>query len=327
MAKTLEHTVVTTNLREHPAVRAWSDVRRMPLVPESIEILKNRNDSRVYRLFGVGPEGSNVVAKQCPKANGLAERLVYERVLPHLPFVALQYYGLLEEQDTEFCWFFMEDAEGVQYSPDIKEHLIQVAEWLGVMHTSAPEAVAELGLPSRGPNDYLGRLCSACDRIRHSLANPALSHDDRAVLNGILYQFGFLEQHWGQIEECCNGMPRTFVHADLCRSNVHLRATPRGMGVAAFDWECAGWGVLAVDLALAGLDLPTYRSVVRKAWPGLDLEDFQRFTVIGRIFRLLEVVELESWSLASEWLHKPMKHMRCYRAEIADAIRAAGLEQ
>lgn len=326
MGKTLEQTVVTTDLREHPAVRAWLEVRRVSPVPETLEILKSRNDSRVYRLAGVGPEGSNVVAKQCPKANAFAERFIYEQVLPHLPFVALRYYGLLEEPNTEFCWFFMEDAEGLPYSPDIEEHGVLAAEWLGTLHVCGMEVAAGLGLSDRGPDHHLDCLRLARDRICHNLANPALNHDDRDVLNGVVHQCDLLERHWGQIEERCKGIPRTFVHADLCLSNVQVRPTPCGIGLVVFDWESAGWGALAVDLVLTGLRLPTYRSVVRKAWPELDVEALQGFARIGRILRLLRFVECESTTLAGQWLHKPMKHMRCYRTELSDAMRASELE-
>ena len=321
-----EHGTIRTDLVEHPAVRAWSELRPARVVPEAIEILKSRNESKVYWLSGVGPRGSNVVAKWCPRANGWAERTIYQEVLPHLPFVALRYYGLLEDQDAPFCWVFIEDAAGVPYSPETEAHRVRAAEWLGVMHTSAPEAIAKRGLPDRGPDRYLGCLRSARERIRRNLGNPALNHDDRTVLNSIVCQCGVLEQCWRRVEECCARMPRTFVHGDFNGSNLHLRTTAAGIALLPFDWECAGWGVLAVDLVLAGLDLPTYRSAVRRFWPSLDLEAFQRFAVIGRIFRLLGFVEWESKGLACKWLHKPMKHMRCYEAEIAREIKAAGLE-
>ncbi len=322
-----EHAAIPTDLSEHPAVRAWSELRPTQVVPEAIEILKSRNDSKVYRLSGVGPGRSNVVAKWCSRANALAERTIYEGVLPHFPFSTLRYYGLLEEQDAPFCWVFIEDAEGVPYSPDIEEHRIRAAEWLGVMHTSAPEAIAELGLPDRGPECYLGCLRSAREGIRRNLANPALTDDDQAVLYGIVSQCDVLEQRWGQVEECCDGIPWTFVHGDFNASNVHFRAAPSGIALVPFDWECAGWGVLAVDLVLAGLDLPTYWSVVRRCWPNLDMQALRRLAVVATIFRLLAFADWESPSLASKWLHKPMKHMRCYQAEIAHVIQAAGLEQ
>lgn len=332
MGKTLAQTFVTTELREHAAVRAWSEARgvprvpRVPRVPESVQILKNRNDSRVYRLVGVGPGGSNVIAKQCPKANASAERFIYEKVLPRLPFVALQCYGFSEERNTRFCWFFTEDAEGVPYSPEIQEHGALAAAWLSTLHTCGVKAAAELRLSDRGPDHYLGCLRMARDRIRHNLANPALNHDDRAVLRSVLHQCDLLEQHWGQIEEWCVGIPRTFVHADLCVSNVQVRPTRCGISLVVFDWESAGWGALAVDLVLAGLDLAAYHSFVRRCWPRLDLEALQEFARLGRVFRLLGFVECESTTLAGEWLHHTMKHMRCYGTELSDAIRASGLE-
>jgi Phosphotransferase enzyme family len=327
MGKTLAQTFVTTDLREHPAVRAWSEARRVRLVPESIRILKDRNNSRVYRLAGVGPEGCNIVAKQCPKANASAERFIYEKVLPHLPFVAaLQCYGFLEEQNTEFCWFFMEDAEGVPYSPEIEEHSVLAAVWLGRLHTCGVKAAAGLSLSDRGPDYYLGCLRLARERIRQNLANPALNHDDRDVLTSILHQCDGLAQRWDQIEEWCVRIPRTFVHADLCLSNVRVRPAHGGPGLVVFDWETAGWGALAVDLVLAGLDLPTYHSLVRRLWPSVNLEALRKCARLGRVFRLLGFVECESTTLAGEWLHKPMKHMRCYRTELSDAIRVSGLE-
>src|SRR5215470_4550470 len=154
MGKTLAQMVVTNNLREHAAVRAWLEVRRVPLMPESVQVLKNRNNSRVYRLAGVGPGGCNIVAKQCPKAKASAERFIYEKILPHLPFVALHCYGFLEEQNTEFCWFFMEDAEGVSYSPEIEEHGVLAAAWLGRLHTCGVKSAAGLSLSDRGPDYY-----------------------------------------------------------------------------------------------------------------------------------------------------------------------------
>src|SRR5712692_5645172 len=322
-----EHAVIQSDLSEHPAVRAWSKLRPTQIVPEAIEILKNRNDSKVYRLLAVGPGRSNVVAKRCPKANALAERFIYDNVLPQLPLVTLRHYGLLQEQDAEFCWAFMEDAEGVPYSPDIAEHCVLAAEWLATMHTSVLGVAAKLDLPDRGHGAYLGCLRSACDRIRQNLANPALTEDDQAVLYGIVSQCDVLEQRWGQVEECCDGIPWTFVHADLHESNLHVRTSPGGATLLPFDWESAAWAVPAVDLALPGLDLPTYWSVVRKSWSSLEIKALRRLALVGKIFQLLGCIDWESKSLASEWLHRPMKHMRCYEAEIAREIEAAGLEQ
>ncbi len=90
-----------------------------------------------------------------------------------------------------------------------------------------------------------------------------------------------------------------------------------------FDWESAGRSILAVDLSLAGLDIPRYRSVVQASWPGLEVENL---VLVGNIFQLLSLIDWESKRLYQEWLHKPMKHMKYYLAEMARAIRTAELD-
>src|SRR5262249_17885356 len=131
-----EQASVGTDLMDHAAVRAWSELRQARVVPERIEVLKSRTKSSVYRLCSVGPGGSHVVGKRCTKTNALAERFINEEVLPHFPFTTLGYYGLVEEPDTEFCWVFIEDAKGVPYSPDVEEHRVLASEWLSVLHTT-----------------------------------------------------------------------------------------------------------------------------------------------------------------------------------------------
>src|SRR3712207_2470223 len=51
--------------------RAWIRFRSERVQPENIEIL---NEERfIYRLNGVGPEGSTVIAKQCEQGTGMME--------------------------------------------------------------------------------------------------------------------------------------------------------------------------------------------------------------------------------------------------------------
>jgi hypothetical protein len=82
----------------------------------------------------------------------------------------------------------------------------------------------------------------------------------------------------------------------------------------------------ASDLALKGLDMHVYCSTVRESWPGLDVETLRGVALVGNIFQLLAHVDCESKGLSQEWLHRPMKHMGSYRAEMARAIEAGQLE-
>src|SRR5207249_6592353 len=100
-------------LAEHRAVRAWAALNPDRVVPESIEVLKFKrleSKSAVYRLNGVAPDGSAVVAKRCLAGTASVERIIYEEFLPQMPLPAVRYYGNVEEPGGEFCWLFLENA-------------------------------------------------------------------------------------------------------------------------------------------------------------------------------------------------------------------------
>ncbi len=308
---------------EHPAVRAWLELDAGRPKPTSIETLKRRNASQVYRMAGVGPDGSDVIAKRCPRSGGLAERTIYQEVLYRLPGRSLRFYGLVEDNGTEFCWVFLEDAGGMPYSPAVAEHGQLAAEWLAGLHTGALATARELCLPDRGSGCYLGSLRSGRDGIRVNLDNPALAENDGAVLTTIGRLCDDAETLWPRIEECCSAAPLTFVHSDLHAGNIHV--SPDGNALLPFDWESAGWGVPAIDLGLPGLDLGVYSSAVGSVWPELQLGLIQRLALVGRLFQLLALVEWESKGLSSQWLYRPMKRMRYYLAEMSEALLAAEL--
>src|SRR5437867_2073874 len=84
-------------LSEHRAVKAWAALNPERVEPKEIEILKLKNKSAVYRLVGVGEEGSSIVAKRCRAVTASVERMIYEEFLPLLPLPSLRYYGHLDE--------------------------------------------------------------------------------------------------------------------------------------------------------------------------------------------------------------------------------------
>src|SRR6266498_1107164 len=102
MPKRVTKVVTPTNMLEFPAIKARRELRPEPVQPDEIEILKGRKETamkRAYRLAGVGPEGSAVIAKWCRRAKALIEHTIYEEVLRHLPIPTLRCYGLVEERD------------------------------------------------------------------------------------------------------------------------------------------------------------------------------------------------------------------------------------
>jgi aminoglycoside phosphotransferase (APT) family kinase protein len=107
-----------------------------------------------------------------------------------------------------------------------------------------------------------------------------------------------------------------------------------GIEILPFDWEHAGRGVPAVDLAqatfssttfLANPDLDAYRATVQ--WPRLGFETIRRLAAYGTVFRCLAALHWESQRLVYEWVEWPVKNMTLYESELAMAVQAASLRQ
>jgi len=338
MPKRAAAEIINTNLLEHPAVKAWSALSERRVEPRSIEIVHEKQRSAVYRLAGVGPGGAAIIAKRCWMATALLERTIYEEILPHLPVTALHYYGFTEGDD-KIGWLFLEDAGGEKYSPYIEEHRALAAQWLGLMHTSAAHLATVDRLPDQGPGHYLEHLHSGRAKILRGLTNPELKADDLVVLENIITQFEILESRWHQIEEFCAALPRTLVHGDFIGKNLRIRAGQAGIALLPFDWEMAGWGVPAADLAQSARlgtgdfsakrggfsakpDVATYWLVVREPWPSLDLQTIQQLASCGKMFRSLAAIDWKAHSLTYDWVEWAMGHMRIYQVELIDAIQA-----
>jgi hypothetical protein len=316
-------------LLDQSAVMAWRTLRPRRVEPASIQILKDGRKKRaICRLTGAGLRGAAVIAKRCDKATGFIERTIYEQVLPHLPVTAPHYYGFVDEDDT-FCWLFLEDVGSQRYSPHLEEHRVLAARWLGLMHTAAARVATTVRLPDRGPNYYLEHLRSARGAILRSLTNPALGADDAAVLKSVVCQCDTLESGWTQLEKCCAGVPATLVHGDFRRKNLYVQSTDQaGTGLFPIDWETAGCGVPAADLAPSRrrysghhVDLATYLSIVRESWPSLDMPALHELVRAGSIFRRLAAIDWASASLSFEWTEGPVGLLRGYQAELADMMQ------
>ena len=248
MAKDILAEVPETDLLEHPAVIAWRKVAPDHGAPDRITKLKETRRSRVYRLHGAGPGGAPVIAKLGTLAGAAIERTIYEDVLPTLPVTALRLYGLLEDGARQ--WLFLEDSGDQRYSYNLEEHRAIAGRWFGSMHSSAARRAAPACLPERGPSYYLEALRSSRETICHSFANPFLHPDDRLALEALLKLYDVIESHWAEVVRLCDPMPRTLVHGDMSAKNARVRTRPAGNILVIFDWDGAGWGVPAVDLAL-----------------------------------------------------------------------------
>jgi hypothetical protein len=323
------------DLLEHPAVRAWARLRPESVEPSGIARLQKKRKGHVYLLQGVGPGGSDVIAKCSSRERIRTEQYIYEEVLLDLPLSAVRYYGVVDEGEAGRCWLFLEYADGEAYSPRDEEHRAVAGRWLGLLHASTARAVPVGGLPDRGPGYYLGHLRSARDKILHGLADPGLALGDRAVLGAVAGQCEVVESHWYRVEGLCSGLPRSLIHGDFAPKNMRIRTGPAGAALLPFDWGSAGWGVPAADLVQSGAssdlwsywaspDLASYRLALGGAWTYHEVRDLQLVTAVGKIFRCLVCIDLDAPDPAIGWGGGSARNMRDYRSEMDEAIRMMG---
>src|SRR5438093_746302 len=321
------------NVMSHPAVQAWRQLYPHSQPDRIAPLRVSARKPTAYRLEGAGPAGVSIIAKRSRTADARIERTVYEEILPSLQVPSLRYYGFLEGLDGTFCWSFLEEARGARYSTLLGANREHAARWLGMLHTSAVESAAAARLSDAGPNRYREVLRAACEAIPRQFGNPVLTADDVEFLESVLMGVAELDARWSDIEELCAGAPVTLVHGDFNGKNIRLGSAGGGTTCLVFDWEDAGWGVPAVDLAQqavpasnlsASPDLPTYLSIVHERWPRMSGAGWLRLAYCGSVFRTLAALYWEAPGLATEWASTNVANIRFYQAELANALSRIG---
>ena len=333
MANPFADIVLTEGLHEHAAAIAWRQLHGRSSVPDSIQILKYKRKSAVYRLNGAGPGGTPVIAKKCAQATGLIEQIVYEEVLPHLPMRSLRCYGLLPESTGGFCWLFLEDALGDQYSPQNSRHRALAARWLSRLHLAALPDSLKARLPNRGLPYYFQLLQESRFILQDNLhRNSELLPEDAAVLSKTLAYCDLLDAHWGAIEAIQKAMPHAAVHGDFVIKNVRIRDRAAEPALLVFDWELSGWGVPGTDLAqfvgrVASPDLRVYYEVLKHKYPELDMHTLESVSACGNLLRLVDDL---TWATSllefvpHMFLIKPIATLQVYEPRLAKALSIFG---
>jgi hypothetical protein len=210
----------------------------------------------------------------------------------------------------------VEDAGGGRYSPLDPEHRRVAARWLAALHRSAAENPEASRLPDRGPDHYLVHVRSAHEAILRQLFNRVADREEMRILAALLMQLETLGSRWDEVRAFCETLPKTFVHGDLSHSNLRVRPGAAGIDLVAFDWEKAGWGVPAPDVAHLGprnrlaaarfrdsgqyggfcLDpcLDTYGSALRNGSAHPDRDTVELMATVGSLFRCIALVDWRS---------------------------------
>jgi hypothetical protein len=126
-------------------------------------------------------------------------------------------------------------------------------------------------------------------------------------------------------------MPRTLVHGDFVGKNCRVRnSSNRDPELVVFDWEKAGWGVPAVDLATnafgvypIALDRELYAAAMADAWPGLGRLELEQAVRIGDAQRVIAAIR---WGCAAlPWAHQypwiVQEELRLYLLHLRQAVR------
>jgi hypothetical protein len=309
---------------EHPARRAWLALAGDAPRFQRIEPITERHKIQVYVLVGAGPGGESVIAKRVRTAIVDRERRIYEQILGDAPVASLAFYGAAQDPDPRFGWLFLEHAGQGRYSHTDEIHRRSMARWLAGLHAHASrrEGLRDL-LPDRGPEHYLARLRSARARIQSNLDDAEFVEDHRPLLEGVVAAFDGLEADWSSLEEICAYFPCTLVHGDLSAKNVRVRPAASWIDVLAFDWEMAGWGPPAIDLACAELgpqgslvapDMDTYASAADPGWSRHGARHLRALADAGSVFRVVSLIDWMSWSFVPNVSKRAVAKLTLYDA-------------
>ena len=321
--------VLPVNLHKHRAVKAWRKLQPAWFETDRIEVLKLKTKSAVYRLRGVGPDGSAIIAKRCRTATAVVEQAIYDQFLTRLPLPVLSCHGLVMEPEGESCWLFVEDAGPHAYSPALEEHRVLAGRWLGTVHRLLVSAELQALLPDRGPAHYLKLLRSARDVMLNLVESPVLTAEEVGLLRTVLVRYRAIEARWDELEKFCGACPRTLVHGDFVIKNLRLQDGAGAPALLVYDWEMAGWGVPATDLAqslgkCASPDLEAYCSAFRQNGSQAEICELRRLANYGNLLRLVDKIFWDTVGIGGEtrdYLLRPIEALKNYEPQLAAALR------
>jgi len=310
--------------RARLAAQAWLRLRPGSREPSGITLLKDTSRSTVYRIEGAGPGGSCIVAKRCRHAEGEFEEFIYSEVLGRLSMDSVRCYGFIDEGSGEHGWLFLEDGGITQVADKRESFPAEFAHWLALLHCSASNLPIRGRLPERGPAWYLETLRAARLGLCQSLRQQNWGDLDRSAAEKMLLCFDVVERSWHVVEERCEGLPWTLVHCDLQPKNVLIRHGASGIAFLPLDWEEAGWGAPATDLAR--IDAASYWSAARTTWANIELQRVEEQVCCGALFQVLSAVSWELARLAAGSEEKAMRRLRIYVSQLSSSTQALGLE-
>ena len=307
------------------ALDAWAELNGSAVQPRHVAALKESKASRVFRMDGLGPDGTSIVAKRRPRAGTLVEQAVYRRLRQHQSLPMLNLLGAVER--GALTWLFFEYAGTDHYSPQNEEHVTALAEYLRRLHAIRDDLAQ---LPVAGPDRYLAQLRSSKARLFEAAADQGHRPQHRRAMTEFGKLLRRIEADWPKLLRPCQGWPMGLAHGDLQPKNIFVRRNRAGdLEILPVDWEDAGRGTGAADAAslaeIADVEgrLDPYR---RALAPDRTPHQLSAFIRTGVVFRYVAAVDWASRGLSPEWVAKPLNYLSVFAPRLVEAGAAAGLD-
>ncbi|MGH3518755.1 MAG: phosphotransferase [Haloechinothrix sp.] len=221
-----------------------SRIRPVRVVACSVRPLGERSTHPIFRLDVQLDSGEELplVLKQLrprPGRDTRREALVYRRLLGHRRFGAPLLYAAWCDDARHRSWLVLEHVGSQRLDQRGTSGWERTVRHVARMHAVYDARAAELA--------GLGCLDHHDARYYRSLAMQARATLRRRAEPGARTRFDELVRRWfPPVVDLLDRQPRTLVHGGLTAHNVVLQ--PGGV-VRLVDWETAGNGAAAVDLA------------------------------------------------------------------------------
>jgi hypothetical protein len=290
-----------------PAVRCALHCGLRVVERAPVQVLTETQKSAVYRVVLEGTPRSAVV-KRSSASLGNAERVLYESVLPELSVRTPRFFGSWE--DGGATWLVLEDVGDELPRADAATGAA-VSIWAASLHLEGLDFGTGVTLPGRGAAHFAERLSNARWSLQDRLERSDLDAEARSVIELAVARCDVLAGRWPEIERLTAQFPETIVRGDLAEENVRIVRTGGTSVLVPFDWEKAGWGCPALDLALADDDV--YYAATRERF-GASAEEFATLAVVGAILRVL----------VHAWATKPVHKVARYERRLTRLMEEAG---
>ena len=306
----------------HPAAMAWRSLGGRRDDPVGVQILKEIDKTRAYRLSGCGPGGGNVVATHRATAVTRLEATIYEQVLSRARVARLRLHGVVDETDGT-SWMFLDDAGEVRADLRRYDDRALAGRWLGELHLDMAELPRPDGIPDRDLDVARRTLASSRMTLMSMVDRADIDDPGRRSLEDLVGLLDAIEDSWHWVVGIVGELPATLVHADFVGKNMRLRDDGGTRSLDVFDWDVAGWGPPVRDLA--AVDVGAYLEVAGVLW-GVRARDLDRLADVARLLRLIAAIEWEMPGLRLSWLPRVLARLSAHTARMRSTLVTLGLE-